>query len=100
MSGMRALLVCTTLVGCGSYHLATDISGPTGANRTVDVLACKEEARDYSERQAAQVRGFLTGLLLPGVGIAVDISAQKQESRMVFQKCLTERGYTMRMGVD
>lgn len=97
---MTRFLPLLLLASCGSYHLATDIRGHEGVQQRLDIVECREVARDWSARPGAQARGFATGLLLPVVGIAVDYQAIKSDRRAEFGRCMTDRGYTLVVGRD
>lgn len=97
---MKYLVLLLVLSACGTYHLATRVDGPTGTQRQVDILTCKDSARTWSQRADAQARGFATGFFLPVIGIAVDASVVKSEQRDFFARCMMERGYTVVAGTD
>ena len=65
-----------------------------------DTQLCKDEAEWWSQSAEAQARMDAAGAALPLVGIAMALEVSKQQHRAFFYRCMADRGYTMRVGVD
>ena len=89
--GIIALVLA--LCGCGSYPLASSVSGDPSPVRTAAIQDCRVSARDYAHRPEARQRAFVTGFLLPVVGIAVGASVERDEARGEFARCMRGKGF-------
>jgi hypothetical protein len=67
---------------------------------TLDVLVCKDRAKTESQTAADQARGFVLGLGLSFVGVAIDYDQQKRDQRRIFRECMEARGYTIIPATD
>jgi len=91
---MRWLIPLFFLTSCGSYQLASSVSG-SGDARRMDILECKDFARTWANRPEAQARAFAAGFFLPVVGIAVVAQTERTEARGEFARCMRSRGYVV-----
>lgn len=91
--------VACLLMGCGTFQLAgaggAVPDGKTQDQVTLDVLVCKDRARVESQTAADQARGFILGLGLSFVGLAIDLAAQKNDQRRIYKDCMEAKGYTI-----
>jgi hypothetical protein len=106
MRAARWLVVVPVLalVGCAPFKLAgsggTIPAGKTKDQVQLDVLTCKDEAHTESQTPDKQARGFLLGLALSFVGVAIDYEQQKADARRAYSECMMARGYTLTPATD
>lgn len=101
----RLLIIplCVLCAACGSFPLATGGTIPPGRTRdqvTLDKLVCKDRAATESHTSGDQARGFMLGLTLSFVGVAIDYEQQKQDQRRIYKSCMEARGYTITLAAD
>jgi len=82
---ITALAMCMSFVcaACGEFHLANGGTVPPGKTQdqvTLDTLVCKDRARVESQTAVDQARGFMLGLTLSLVGMAIDYNQQNRIS--------------------
>ena len=93
---MLMTLICLALSGCGTFKLAAGGTPPPGKTKdqqTLDVLVCKDRAKTESQTAADQARGFVLGLGLSVIGVAIDYQQQKMTSAG-FTKIVWKQGVT------
>lgn len=98
-----AVALCLLCADCGSFNLAAGGTPPPGKTQdqmTLDVLVCKDRAKTESQTAADQARGFVLGLGLSFVGVAIDYDQQKRDQRRIFRECMEARGYTIIPATD
>ena len=91
------------LSACGTFHLASGGTIPPGKTKDevrLDVLTCKDRARVESQTAGDQARGFMLGLTLSLVGVAIDYDQQKQDQRRIFRDCMEAEGYHLLPATD
>lgn len=95
---MKALHIAPILLlaGCGSFPLGyVDArAGKTDQDRQMDMLVCKDQARNEANTDARVAGSFLAGLTIVGAPIA--IAAERQKQRDVFADCMKAKGYNVR----
>jgi len=100
---MLMTLLCLALGGCGTFKLAAGGTPPPGKTKdqqTLDVLVCKDRAKTESQTAADQARGFVLGLGLSVIGVAIDYQQQKSDQRRIYKDCMEARGYTIIPATD
>ena len=88
---------------CAPYRLVDGGTIPPGKTKDqvqLDVLTCKDVARMDADSGANQARGFMLGLTLNVVGVAIDYQAEKAQARRVFAGCMSDKGYVVRVATD
>ena len=87
------LLPCLLLAGCGSFPLGTSYpqQGQTQAQTDMNILVCKERAKNEANTDARVAGSFVAGLTIVGAPIA--IAEERRKQREVFAECMTAKGY-------
>ena len=100
----RAAVMVPLLCGaCGTFQLSAGGSVPPGKTKDqvqLDVLTCKDRAKTESQTAADQARGFMLGLTLSFIGVAIDYEQQKNDQRRIYKDCMEARGYTIIPATD
>ena len=94
---------CLALSGCGTFKLASGGTIPAGKTKDQvrpDVLTCKDRAKTESQTAQDQARGFMLGLTLSFVGVAIDYEQQKKDQRRIYKECMDDLGYNLTPATD
>lgn len=81
------------LAGCGTFPLGTSYPqhGQTQAETDMNILVCKDRAKNEANTDARVAGSFVAGLTIVGAPIA--IAEERRKQREVFSQCMTEKGY-------
>lgn len=84
------VLLCSA---CGTYQLgySKGQQGQTPEQLQLDMLTCKDQARNEANSADRQAGAFLLGMTLVGVPLAYEL--EKKKSREVYGTCMQARGY-------
>lgn len=100
---MRKIIVVLLALGtaaCGTFQLGVAYPPEWKSRDTaqLDMLVCKEEARNAANTSERQAGNFLLGATLVGSAIAYEMEKQKQ--REVWKSCMEQRSYRIELATD
>lgn len=97
-----ALSICLLCAACGTFHLGETVppAGKSHDQAALDMLVCKDRAQTESQSAADQARGFMLGLTMSFVGVAIDYEQQKADQRRIYKDCMEADGYRVQAATD
>ena len=89
-----AAIAAITLVGCGTFQLGyvRPSNGQTKEQMQLDMLTCKDNARNAAGTSERHAGAFLLGMTFIGTPLAYELDRAKQ--REVYGECMQARGYS------